>query len=148
MTKIKWESVKILESRVSSRPFKFNDESDIEYSDNFSFYKNGLTGQKLIELAVDGESIKSSQDKNYTDGQILYAAFQEIITCDYFEHEGDDNFMQITEEIKTSIEHGFFILKNITCYDEADMCTVKFEKNNVSFFVESNPFYEDSSEDN
>jgi hypothetical protein len=61
MTKIKWESVKKLDGKISSRPSKFNDESDIEYSDDFSFSANGLTGPKLIELEVDSESIKSNQ---------------------------------------------------------------------------------------
>ena len=144
MTKIKWESVKILDGKISSRPSKFNDKSDIEYSDDFSFSANGLTGPKLIELEVDSESIKSNQDENYTDGQILYSTLQEIIEYNYFQHEGDNNFMQLINEIMASIESGFFIWKNITCYDEADMCSLKFEKNKVRFFVESNPFYEDS----
>jgi hypothetical protein len=147
MTKIKWESVKKLENRISSRPFKFNDLSEPEYSNDLSFSKNGLTGPKLIELEVDGESIKSKRNKKYTDVEILYSALEEIISCDYFEHEGDNNFMQIINEIMASIEQGYFIWKNITCYDEADMCTLKFEKNKVSFFVELNPFYEDSSGD-
>jgi len=144
MTKIKWESVKILDGKISSRPSKFNDKSDIEYSDDFSFSANGLTGPKLIELEVDSESIKSNQDENYTDGQILYSTLQEIIEYNYFQHEGDNNFMQLINEIMASIESGFFIWKNITCYDEADMCSLKFEKNKVRFFVEPNPFYEDS----
>jgi hypothetical protein len=147
MAKIKWESVKKLENRISSRPFKFNDLSEPEYSNDLSFSKNGLTGPKLIELEVDSESIKSKRNKKDTDGEILHFALEEIISCDYFEHEGDNNFMQIINEIMASIEQGYFIWKNITCYDEADMCTLKFEKNKVSFFIEPNPFYTDSPGD-
>jgi hypothetical protein len=147
MAKIRWESIKKLDNKLSSRPFKFNDLSEHEYSDDLSFSKNGLTGQKLIEFEIDGESIKSKENQNYTDGDILHFALEEIISCDYFEHEGDNNFMEIINEIMTSIERGYFIWKNITCYDEADICTLKFERNKVSFFIEPNPFYSDSPGD-
>ena len=143
--KIKWEKFQILIENISKRPYQFNQSSDFEISQNFSLKPNGLSGEKLDEMGIDSQSLISEEfnSKSPADHLLLYSALQKIIGLDLFEHEGDDNFTEIIQEICNSIDTGYFIWKNITCYDEADMCILKLENKKCSFITLDNPYYED-----
>ena len=141
--KIKWKKFDALVADIGRRPFLYNESSDCEFSEDFSFKSGELSGAILGELEIDSSAIIAEFFGGIkpTDHLLLHSTLGKIIDLDLFEHEGDDNFVQIVNEICDSIKSGYFIWKDVTCYDEADMCSLKFEPKKCTFFTVSNPYY-------
>lgn len=144
MNNAEWKSLDDLELNIGQRPYAFNESSGFDASVDFSLMNSEMNGELLKLLEIDSESIKNELDDDQitSDGILLYYVLQKIIEFDLFEHEGNNNFMGIMREIVANISGGYAIFKNITCYDEADICTIKLEKSKASYFIEANPYYE------
>jgi len=139
-----YKSIDALVSNIGQRPYTFNESSGFDASGDFAFFNSELNGQLLQKLEIDSRYLieEFGAEEITSDSILLYLALQKIIELDLFEHEGANHFMEIINEIVSNIEEGFAIFKNITCYDEADICTIKFQPGKATYFVENNPFYD------
>jgi hypothetical protein len=133
-----------------SAPWRFTDNTEISCSENFKINNGLMKGNILEEIEADSKALEDSGEcdlSDMNDREIFYSTLEFIINnCEEFiDHEeqfGLSRFGDAYIEMAKNIQEGEFIIKNLLCFDEADLIDLIFSTNSVLCRVHENPDYE------
>lgn len=128
-----WSSYKNALDDIDARPWKYSESSEVNWSEDFRLVNNTVSGSYVRELEVDSESLSEDFDLNLAsdDGTKLHATLSRIFEYDLFEHEGEDRYAKLIEEICCCVESGEFFCSDVSCYGEDRLVDVRITRNEM-----------------